>query len=237
MLIGSGSLGAGGRVRLTGSPAQDIVRIASEQDVDLVLVDGTPELLAMPCSEACSPSTLRRRRSLSKASSNRAVLVPFVGAEHDWAAVELGAWTAGALGVSLLIAGPREAEGERDASRLLAQRVTRRSAGPRHRGRASSSRFRPEALLSAAEPASVVVIGLNDALEKERARACARSAYLEGAATGRARPARPAPGRPRPRGEHDPIHLVVPDVTSAPRGAGCACGRPGSSCSAAGRSV
>ncbi len=50
------------------------------------------------------------------------MLVPFTGAEHDWAAVELVAWIAAAGGSSLVLAGPGpdEVSGTRDASRLLA---------------------------------------------------------------------------------------------------------------------
>jgi hypothetical protein len=66
------------------------------------------------------------------------VLVPFGGAEHDWAAVELGAWLAQAGGVPLRLAGSAAVpdQGKRDASRLLAhgalaiQRVLGVSAEP-----------------------------------------------------------------------------------------------------------
>ncbi len=52
-----------------------------------------------------------------------AVLVPFGGADHDWAALELGAWLARATGRALLLLGPlaKPEGGARDASRLLAQ--------------------------------------------------------------------------------------------------------------------
>ena len=48
------------------------------------------------------------------------VLVPFSGFEHDWAAVELGAWLAQALRCPLRLAGPSTGPSGRDASRLLA---------------------------------------------------------------------------------------------------------------------
>ncbi len=50
------------------------------------------------------------------------VLVPFGGSDHDWAALELGAWFAGARGVALRLLGTEGGAGEeaRDASRLLA---------------------------------------------------------------------------------------------------------------------
>ena len=47
------------------------------------------------------------------------VLVLFAGGDHDWTAVEVGAWIAGAQGVPLRLAGPAEGV-ERDASRALA---------------------------------------------------------------------------------------------------------------------
>ena len=47
------------------------------------------------------------------------VLVPFAGTDHDWSAIELGAWLAGSWQVPLRLAGPA-VEGARDASRLLA---------------------------------------------------------------------------------------------------------------------
>jgi hypothetical protein len=49
------------------------------------------------------------------------VLVPFGGSDHDWAALELGAWLAGARGSTLRLLGTEaDEEGRRDASRLLA---------------------------------------------------------------------------------------------------------------------
>jgi hypothetical protein len=48
------------------------------------------------------------------------VLVPFVGGDHDWAAVELGAWLARSRRAQLYLAGTNVGESGRDASRLLA---------------------------------------------------------------------------------------------------------------------
>jgi hypothetical protein len=51
------------------------------------------------------------------------VIVPFGGAEHDWTAVELAAWTARASGAPIRLLGTAAAprRGRRDASRLLAR--------------------------------------------------------------------------------------------------------------------
>jgi hypothetical protein len=47
--------------------------------------------------------------------------VPFGGGEHDWGALELGAWLAASTGGSLTLVGTRRVrDGRRDASRLLA---------------------------------------------------------------------------------------------------------------------
>jgi hypothetical protein len=49
------------------------------------------------------------------------VFVPFGGGEHDWAALELGAWLASAIGAPVRLAGVNaDRDGRRDASRLLA---------------------------------------------------------------------------------------------------------------------
>ena len=159
----AGGVSARAAAFVSPDPARDIVRLASEQDVDLVLVDGTPELLAdavlgsvladAPCDVAVVVAGVEQAGP---------VLVPFVGAEHDWTAVELGAWIAGALGVSLLIAGPREEEGGRDSSRLLASAslAVQRALGIAAEPLLLDSG--PEALVSVADPAGLVVIGLTD---------------------------------------------------------------------------
>ena len=90
------------------------------------------------------------------------VLVPFGGAEHDWAAVELGAWWARA-GVPLRLAGAAAApeQGRRDASRLLShgalavQRVVGISAEPLLTAPGE------EGMLDASRDAGLLVVGLS----------------------------------------------------------------------------
>src|SRR5262249_29044229 len=75
------------------TPDSDVVRIATEQGVDLVLVPGPDEPLGDPMLERvlaeapCDVAIVTGARLLAGP-----VLVPFVGAEHDWAAVEVAAW-------------------------------------------------------------------------------------------------------------------------------------------------
>ena len=108
-------------------PGDDLVRLALEQDVDLLLADAPVELLetgfpdsdlsAVLAGAPCDVALLVSRPERSEA----AVLVPFGGVEHDWAAVELGAWIARARGSALVLAGAAAVPeaGKRDASRLL----------------------------------------------------------------------------------------------------------------------
>ena len=50
-------------------------------------------------------------------------MTPFGGVEHDWSAIEVAAWLAGALGTGLRLLGTEAdpALGRRDASRLLSR--------------------------------------------------------------------------------------------------------------------
>jgi DNA-binding SARP family transcriptional activator len=107
----------------TSAPAQDVVRFAAQQDVALILVDGTAsltssasmvsELLASAdCDVVVSfPST--------ETPTGRGLLVPFGGGEHDWAALELAAHLARLLDDPLVLAGADSPAGP-DASRVLA---------------------------------------------------------------------------------------------------------------------
>jgi DNA-binding SARP family transcriptional activator len=107
----------------SGAPARDLVLLATEQDVDLLLVGLCDEkpfgpFLTRVLEESpCDVGLIAGARPLR----DGAVLVPFGGAVHDWAALELGAWLASAHGAVLRLVGVGEGLGhERDASRLLA---------------------------------------------------------------------------------------------------------------------
>ena len=93
------------------------------------------------------------------------MLVPFGGGEHDWTAIELGAWLAGALDVPLRLAGPRETG--RDASRLLASAslATQRAFGVT----AEPVLVEPGSadIVAAAADAALVVVGLTDRWQRD----------------------------------------------------------------------
>jgi DNA-binding SARP family transcriptional activator len=152
----------------TSRPGADLVRIASEQDVDLMLLEAPDRLLedlelqTVLADAPCDVAALVVREA---APTVGPLLVPFTGAEHDWSAIELGAWIAQSQDCALLLAGP--VERERDASRLLASAslAVQRSLGVQ----AEPLLVDPgvDGLLAAAEGAELVVVGLSDRWAKE----------------------------------------------------------------------
>jgi DNA-binding SARP family transcriptional activator len=108
----------------SASVADDLVRAVAEQDVDLLLVEAPPELLD---DEALAVTLARAACDVGvlvggeRVVDGEPILVPFGGAEHDWAAVELAARIAGG-DRPLRLAGLSEDSSPdgRDASRLLA---------------------------------------------------------------------------------------------------------------------
>jgi DNA-binding SARP family transcriptional activator len=112
----------------TADWAADVLRLANEQEIELLLLSRFPEddrevaagELGRVLDEAPCDVVLHIGEGLL---ASGAVLVPFGGADHDWAALELGAWLARASGRPLLLLGPlaKPEGGARDASRLLAQ--------------------------------------------------------------------------------------------------------------------
>jgi DNA-binding SARP family transcriptional activator len=149
------------------SPGADTSRLATEQDADLVLVAASPTLL-----EDADLRDLLRTAPCDVAVLNGGepavgpVLVPFAGTDHDWSAIELGAWLAGGWQLALRLAGPA-VEGGRDASRLLASASL---AVQRALGVAAEPLLvepGPAGLAAAAAEAGVTVVGLSDRWQKD----------------------------------------------------------------------
>ena len=163
----------------TADPAGDLLRLAAEQPIDLVLLDGRRPLLgegvprgpvgevllAAPCDVAV---LVQRERGPVAAGPGRPVLVPFGGADHDWAALELGAWVASSAGAPLRLLGAAgDDDGRRDASRLLgnASLVLQQLAGVA----AEPLLIAPgrEGVLRAAAGAGLLVVGLSERWREE----------------------------------------------------------------------
>ena len=151
------------------TPGRDLCRLAAEQDVDLLVLDGviTPQIKAVLAGAPCDVALVPEPKQPARIGKDLPVLVPFTGAEHDWAAVELGAWIARASDARLVLAGSSVGPKGGDASRLLASAslIVQRAVGigtlpllidPGVTG-----------LVEAAEGAGLVVFGLPaDWLEK-----------------------------------------------------------------------
>jgi DNA-binding SARP family transcriptional activator len=157
---------------VTTTPGDDVVRVAAEQDVDLVVVDPfgdvgaglSGELSTILEGAPCDVGVLVTRSRPAASGPDRAVVVPFGGAEHEWAALEIGAWIAGATGARLELLGTAADPdaGQRDASRLLATAslVLQQAAGVTAEPRLAPRG--PEAVIEAARDAGVTVVGLPD---------------------------------------------------------------------------
>jgi hypothetical protein len=98
----------------TRAPVADALRVATEQEAELLLVGAAPDdlLAASPCDVAVT-------NGIGEIGAG-AVLVPFGGAREEWPALELGAWLARAHGVPLRLLGVEASHEQRDASRALA---------------------------------------------------------------------------------------------------------------------
>lgn len=158
-------------------PAADVVRLAVDQDADLILFESPSEFLTdgslggelgiVLTTAPCDVAVLVSDDATPEVGPDRAVLVPFGGAEHDWAAVELAAWIVRASGSTLRLVGREETQGGRDASRLLAQaslmiqRVVRVPAEPLLVSPGQ------EGVLEAAEGAALIVFGLSERWPQE----------------------------------------------------------------------
>ena len=150
------------------APGVDMARLAREHDVDLLLVDAPEGLLedarvlGLLDQAPCDVGIV-----VGGPPGDGPVVVPFAGAEHDWAAVELGAWLARTRATSLRLAGATTGADGRDASRLLAHASI---AVQRALGVAAEPMLvepHPEALVEAAREAGVVVVGLTDRWRRE----------------------------------------------------------------------
>jgi DNA-binding SARP family transcriptional activator len=157
------------------APGAELARLAAELDVELLLADipdallaeGAPDeqLAAVLEDTPCDVALLIPRETAPKGP----VLIPFGGAEHDWAAVELGAWFAHADHARLRLAGAAAVpeHGRRDASRLLSHGAL---AVQRVLGISVEPLLTPpgeEGMLEASRDAGLLVVGLSTRWHRE----------------------------------------------------------------------
>jgi len=149
-------------------PGEDIVRLATEQSVDLVLVDAAPGSLAGSVGEVLRASPADVAVLVTghlPIKPSLPVYVPFGAAQHDWAALEFGSWLARGSGATLRVLGAlsdRSRSDGRDASRLLADAslLVQQFAGVVAEPLLTEPG--PDELLKAADGAGVLVVGLSE---------------------------------------------------------------------------
>jgi DNA-binding SARP family transcriptional activator len=155
----------------TSEPGAEAVLLAAQYDSDLLLLVGPSdpfedgelpdEVMTALEETSCDVAFLAGSARLA---STGPIVAPFGGIEHDWSAIEIAAWLAGALGTTLRLVGTEadDARGRRDASRLLArasllvQQVV---------GIATEPALVPagaEGVLGAAAGGRLLVVGLSD---------------------------------------------------------------------------
>jgi DNA-binding SARP family transcriptional activator len=153
------------------APAEDIVRLASRENVDLLLMDADRSPLVGEVGLVLEQAACDVAMPVEAGGSLRAgpVVVPFGATWHDWAALELGAWVARATGAPLRLIGAASngREDRRDASRLLAdvslivQRIAGVAAEPLL---ADPGR---KAVMALADGAGLLVAGLSERWRQE----------------------------------------------------------------------
>lgn len=162
----------------TAERGRDVVRLVSEQDVALLVLDATEALgpSGVPYADAaellaravCDVALLAGGPPRT-ADPGGDVVVPFAGHEHDWAALEAGAWLADARGGVLRLLGVRSEGGgsQRDASRLLAHASLALQRGLGFAPESALVAAGVDGVLDAAADAALLVIGLSDRWARE----------------------------------------------------------------------
>ena len=161
----------------TPNPGADIVRLAGDELVDLVLLDGRRPLFGEGIprgavgkaleSAACDVAVLvEREGGVPEIDAEHPVVVPFGGADHDWAALELAVWAASANKAPLRLLGAAgSGVADRDASKLLAsaslavQQLSGVLADP--------VLVPPGEVLAEAKGAGLLVVGLSERWREE----------------------------------------------------------------------
>jgi DNA-binding SARP family transcriptional activator len=161
------------RIAAFSSPhrGDDIVRLAGQESVDLLLVDAgasplDDEVRVVLENASCDVALLAEAGGSLRAGP---IVVPFGAGEHDWAALQLGAWVAHATDAPLRLIGSAgdNREEDRDASRLLADAslIVQRTAGIVAEPLLASPGRRGVASLAAG--AGLLVVGLSERWRQE----------------------------------------------------------------------
>jgi Kef-type K+ transport system membrane component KefB/nucleotide-binding universal stress UspA family protein len=167
-------------VALTSTnPASDLAHIAERERVDLVLTEGRRRLLGegVPLGEVTellerAPSDVAvlvaKETDPIVLGPDAPVLVPFGGAEHDWAALELGSWLAASGGAPLKLLGAAgQTDEQKSVTRLLADAglLVQQSTGIATEPLVVAGGR--DSIIEAARGAGLLVLGLSDRWRRE----------------------------------------------------------------------
>jgi DNA-binding SARP family transcriptional activator len=154
----------------SADPAADVIRLGAQQNADLLLLALRGDPLAgsfapVFAEAACDVAALVEEGGHVR---DGAVVVPFGAFEHDWAALELGAWAAAALKRPLQLIGAADPDpAARDASRLLADAslIVQHTTGVVAEPRLGAPGI--EGLRAQAADAGLLVVGLSERWRSE----------------------------------------------------------------------
>jgi hypothetical protein len=154
----------------SAAPATDVIRLGVQQDADLLLLATRGDPLAGSFAAVFADATCDVATLVADGGALRdgAVVVPFGAFEHDWAALELGAWAAAALERPLQLIGAADPDpAARDASRLLADAslVVQHTTGVVAEPRLGAPGV--DGLRALAADAGVLVVGLSERWRSE----------------------------------------------------------------------
>lgn len=159
--------------------ASDLVRLTQDHPVDLLIVDGQRPLVGEPVPRGpvlsilanvpCDVAVMIDRTDVVRQAGDDApIVVPFGGADHDWAALEIAALVAASSGAPMKLVGASGAAGDgRDASGLLAGAAQAVQQLSGVRVEPILVKPGPESILSVAEGARLLVIGLSERWREE----------------------------------------------------------------------
>jgi Kef-type K+ transport system membrane component KefB len=157
----------------------DLSRLAQRENVDLLLVDGRRPLLgeAVPRGDVgevlrhapCDVGVLVAREDAAVPGEDGGpVIVPFGGAHHDWAALELGAWISAATGAPLKLLGAAASSDESGSvSRLLGDAILLLQQYAGVTAEPILTERGQEGIVEAAAEAGLLAVGLSDRWREE----------------------------------------------------------------------
>jgi Kef-type K+ transport system membrane component KefB len=177
--LASENVVARGVALTSSSPGSDLAHIVEREPVDLVLTEGRRRLIGegvplgdvgelMEQAVSDVAVLVAKEGDPIELGPDSPILVPFGGAEHDWAALELGSWLASNTGAPLKLLG---AAGQTDEGKsvtrlladagLLVQQATGIATEPLV---VAGGR---DGIVAAAETAGLLVLGLSERWRKE----------------------------------------------------------------------